>query len=434
MPSPDSRNGSLITPFDGHRYLSRREWLERGGAIALGLAGCSAAGDKPPKRIAAIVTEYRPDSHADVIVGRLLEGYELNGRHQIPRVEVVSMYTDQVPSNDMSRAMAARHGVKICPTVRSALAGEKGLAVGGAVLIGEHGNYSENQKGQKLYPRYELFKQIIDVFNETGQSVPVFCDKHLSYDWQHARWMYDQSRALRFPLMAGSSIVMTWRRPPLELPLEAPVAKSVVAFYGGKEAYGFHALEAHQCMVERRQGGETGIRAVTCLEGAEVWRWTDRNSWAGSLLETALTRSEGRKPGSPRDVVKEPVLFVLEYAGGLHSAVYLLNGLIDQAVFASVIRGAARPLSTELWLQPVRPFSHFSGLVHYIEQMIVTGKPAYPVERTLLTTGALAALMDSSYQGHRRLETPHLNVSYRAPEESLFSRGPVPPADRRTNS
>jgi hypothetical protein len=423
-----------MAPFDAHPYLSRREWLRRSGEIALGLAGRSAAGAEQLKRIAAIITEYRPDSHADVIVGRLLEGYQYNGRHQTPQVEVVSMYTDQVPSNDMSRAMAAKHGVKICTTVRNALVGAQGLAVQGAVLIGEHGNYPENEKGQKLYPRHELFKQIVDVFNETGQNVPVFCDKHLSYDWQKAKWMYDQSRALRFPLMAGSSIVMTWRRPPAELALEAPVEKSVVAFYGPKEAYGFHALEAHQCMVERRKGGETGIRAVTCLEGAEVWRWTDGKSWAGRLLETALTRCEGRKPGSPRDVVKEPVLFVLEYTSGLHSAVYLLNGLIEQAVFAAAIRGAARPLSTELWLQPARPFSHFSGLVHYVEQMIVTGRPPYPVERTLLTTGALAALMDSCYQGHRRLETPHLDVSYLAPKESLFSRGPVSAADRQTHS
>jgi hypothetical protein len=423
-----------MAPFDADPYLSRREWLGRSGGIAFGLAERMAGGAVQRKRIAAIITEYRLDSHADVIVGRLLEGYEYNGRHQTPQVEVVSMYTDQVPSNDMSRAMAATHGVKICPTIRNALVGDKGLAVQGVVLIGEHGNYPENEKGQKLYPRYELYKQIVDVFSETGHSVPVFCDKHLSYDWQKAKWMYDQSRSLPFPLMAGSSIVMTWRRPPLEFALEAPVEKSVVAFYGEKEAYGFHALEAHQCMVERRKGSETGIRAVTCLEGAEVWRWTDRSAWAGRLLETALTRCEERTHRSPRDVVKEPVLFVLEYTSGLEGAVYLLNGLIEQAVFAATLRGAAEPLSTEIWLQPSRPFSHFSGLAHYIEQMIVTGRPAYPVERTLLTTGTLAALMDSSYQGHRRLETPHLNVSYRAPKESLFSRGPVPVADRQTNS
>jgi len=424
-----------MPPSDACSYFSRRELLSFGAGIALELAENKAARAAPRKRIATIITEYRPDSHADVIVGRLLEGYEYNGQHQTPQVEVVSMYTAQVPSNDLSRAMAAKHGVKICSTVQSALtAGDKGLAVEGVVLVGEHGNYPENEKGQKLYPRYELFKQIVDTFRETGRSAPVFSDKHLSYDWQKAKWMYDQSRALRFPLMAGSSIVMTWRRPPLELALESAVEKSVVAFYGEKDAYGFHALEAHQCMVERRQGGETGIRAVTCVEGAEVWRWTDRNPWAARLLESALARCEGRKPGSPQDDVKQPVLFLLEYTSGLEGAVYLLNGLIEQAVFAATIRDTADPVATELWLQPTRPFSHFSGLVHYIEQMIVTGTPAYPVERTLLTTGALAALMDSCYQGHRRLETPHLNVNYRAPKESLFSRGPVPAASREPHS
>ena len=156
------------------------------------------------------------------------------------------------------------------------------------------------------------------------------------------------------------------------------------------------ALHTRHIYVDWRssKGGETGIRAVTCLEGAEVWRWTDGSAWAGHLLETALTRCEERTHGSPRDVVKEPVLFVLEYTSGLESAVYLLNGLIEQAVFAATLRGAAEPLSTELWLQPSRPFSHFSGLAHYIEQMIVSGRPAYPVERTLLTTGALAAIIE----------------------------------------
>ena len=421
--------------FNANHSLSRRQWLRLGGGIALASGASGGAGELQRKRIATLITEYRPDSHADVIVGRLFDGYQYNGQHQTPQVEVVSMYTDQVPSNDLSRAMAAKHGVKICSTVQSALtSGDGGLAIEGVVLIGEHGNYPENEKGQKLYPRYELFKQIVDTFRETGHSAPVFSDKHLSYDWLKAKWMYDQSRALRFPLMAGSSVVMTWRRPPLELALEAPVEKSVVAFYGDREAYGFHALEAHQCMVERRTGGETGIRAVTCVEGAEVWRWTDRNPWARRLLEGALARCEGQKPGSPQDNVKQPVLFLLEYTSGLEGAVYLLNGLIEQAVFAATIRSVAEPVATELWLQPTRPFSHFSGLVHYIEQMIVTGTPAYPVERTLLTTGALAALMDSCYQGHRRLETPHLNVNYRAPKESLFSRGPVPAANREARS
>ena len=395
--------------------LSRREIL---------LAPMAAAAPAR-KRIATVITEYRRNAHADVIAGRLLDGYEYDGRRREPQVEVVSIYTDQVPANDLSRPMAAKHKVPIYPTVREALTrGGERLAVDGVVLIGEHGDYPTNEKGQKLYPRYDLYRQIVEVFRASGRSVPVFSDKHLSYDWTKARWMYDQSRELHFPLMAGSSLPVTWRRPPLELPLGAPVERAVVVFYGGKEAYGFHALEALQCMVERRKGGETGIAAVRTLEGPEVWKWTDANPWSGKLQEAALARSETRKPGSTRENVKQPILFLLEYASGLAAAVYMLNGHTNNCTFAAQIAGAREPVTTEIWLQSARPYSHFSALVHYIEKLMVTGKPAYPVERTLLTTGALAALMDS--RDGQRIETPQLAIRYSASKESLFARGPVP--------
>ena len=50
--------------------------------IAIGtllLVGCAGVTKLPPKRIAAIVTEYRHNSHADVIVGRLVESHTLDG-------------------------------------------------------------------------------------------------------------------------------------------------------------------------------------------------------------------------------------------------------------------------------------------------------------------------------------------------------------------
>lgn len=386
-------------------------------------AASAVAGAQTRKKIATVITEYRHNSHADVIVGRLLNGYEYEGERRQPRVQVISMYTDQVPANDMSRAMAAKHNVPIVKTVREAVAME---GVEGVVLIGEHGNYPNNEKGQKLYPRYELFKQVADTFRETGRAVPVFCDKHLSVEWWKAKWMYDQSRELKFPFMAGSSLPVTWRKPPIDLEYGAPVERAVVSFYGGKEAYGFHALETLQCLVERRRGGEKGIAAVQCLEGPEVWNWTDANAWSVRLLDEALKRSETRKPGSMRENVKQPVLFLLDYRDGMKAAVYMLNGHSQDACFAATIRGKSEPVSTLVWLQSGRYYAHFSALTNYIEQMMVTGKPAYPVERTLLTTGALAALMDSSFEKNRRMETPHLKVAYRAPRESLFARGPVP--------
>jgi hypothetical protein len=62
-----------------------------------------------------------------------------------------------------------------------------------------------------------------------------------------------------------------------------------------------------------------------------------------------------------------------------------------------------------------------------MEQILLTDRPPCAVERTLLTTGALAALMDSSYLGSKRIETPHLKMAYRAPKGWLFNQGPVPP-------
>jgi hypothetical protein len=63
----------------------------------------------------------------------------------------------------------------------------------------------------------------------------------------------------------------------------------------------------------------------------------------------------------------------------------------------------------------------FSPLVHYIEEMILTGRTSYPVERTLLTTGLTAAGMESLYTG-KRFETPHLKISYQPTKESTFWR------------
>ncbi len=369
-----------------------------------------------------MITEYRLNAHADVIVGRLLEGYTYDGRFRVPAVEVVSMYTDQVPANDMSRDMAAKHGVRIWPGVSDALTlGGGSLAVDGVVLVGEHGNYPLNARGQKLYPRYRLYQQIVEVFRKSGRSVPVYCDKHFSTEWTEAKQMFDESRELRFPLMAGSSLPLAWRKPAVEIPLGARVPRAVCAFYSDKEAYGFHALEALQCMVERRRGGETGVAGVECIDGPAVWRWTDENPWAAKLLEAALAHSETRKAGSPRENAVKPVLFRLRYRDGLAAAVYLLTGHCADCTFAAEVEGQSEPVATEIWLQSGRPFSHFSNLVHYIEEMMMSGKEPYPPERTLLTTGVLAALM----QGGGWRETPELATRYQARAESLFARWTV---------
>jgi hypothetical protein len=106
----------------------------------------------------------------------------------------------------------------------------------------------------------------------------------------------------------------------------------------------------------------------------------------------------------------------------------LLDGYIKDWAFAARVRGRSEIASTRFWSRMVKPWSHGTGLTYQIEQLYLTQRPNYPVERTLLTTGALDALMDSSYEKARRIETPHLKIAYRAPKESLFNTGPIPPA------
>jgi hypothetical protein len=406
--------------------ISRRRLLQRAAGALAGTVAPSLPTFVRP-RIAVILTEYVPSSHADVWVTALLEGYD-NGQPRTPSLQIVSMYTDQVSDKDMSRAMAAKHGFEIVKTIPEALMmGTGQLAVDGVLLMAEHGKYPMNAKTQILYPRYEFYSQIMDVYRKSGRAVPLFCDKHLSYDWEKAKWMYDQSRALHFPLMAGSSIPLTWRQPPLELDLGTPVEKAVVAAFGPKESYGFHALEALQCMVERRSGGEKGIATVQCLEGREVWNWTERHDWSKPLLTAALEQVAHRRSELRQENVPEPIVFVLDYLDGLQAAVYLLNGYITDWAFAARIHGRSTFASTKFWSRMKKPWSHATGLTYQIEQLYLTRRAPYPVERTLLTTGALAALMDSCYQRNRRLETPQLKIVYRARKESLFNTGRIPP-------
>lgn len=373
-----------------------------------------AQADTTLKTVAAIVTEYRPWSHADVIVTKLLQGYDLDGVYRRPRVRVASLYTDQVPASDISRGLAAYYNVPIFQRIAPALTlGGDTLAVDGVLLIGEHGDYPNNEKGQRMYPRRRFFEETVEVFRKSGRVVPVFSDKHLSYNWDDALWMYRTAREMGIPFMAGSSLPVTWRRPPLELPLGCEIEEAFCVFHGPIESYGFHALETIQCMVERRRSGETGIAAVQCLEGAAVWEAAAAGHWSRELLEATLALTEPRPEGKPEEAVSQPALFLLEYRDGTRAAALLLNGYVREFVFAARLKGEPQPVATRFYLHGGQPFPHFSHLVYRIEEMILTRRPSYPVERTLLTTGALAALMDSRFEGHRRLETPHLPVVYR---------------------
>lgn len=363
------------------------------------------------KPVGAVITVYFPYSHADVIVTKFIKGFPTDDDGlRPPRTKVVSAYLDQLDRRDMGQAMFWRNGVKLGASVREALLqGTDKLTVEGVLLIGEHGDYPHDELGRHMYPRKHLFEQICGVFAETGSVCPVFCDKHLSYNWTDAKWMYDRARELAVPFMAGSSLPLGHRRPWVELDKGSDVTAAVSVGYAGVEAYGYHAIETLQCMVERRRGGETGVRAVTYLEGADVWRAVDDGTIPADLLNAAVDSIEEKPEGSMREHCTEPMAYLFEYRDGFKAATVMLTGYVKDFGFAATVDG--RTEACEIYLQRDFPHAHFNYLSLNIEEMFVTGQPSYPVERTLLTTGMTAAMMDSRHL-KQRVETPWLNIAY----------------------
>ncbi len=414
--------------------LTRRTFLEALGGATLVSTHPSLAEASGPKRVAIITTIWTYLSHAQHMGDRFLVGYPRFGKWHEPPLEVVSLYVDQRPEGDLSGQRAAEHGFRIYPTIAQTLrCGSDELAVDGVVIIGEHGSYPSNQKGQKLYPRYEFFQQVVRVFEQSGRSVPVFNDKHLSYSWQKAEKMVSDSKRLGFPFLAGSSLPVTWRLPPVEIPYGAEVKEALMLGVGGSDAMDYHALEAMQCMVERRKGGETGIRSVQMLEGDAVWKAGEEGRWSKRLLEAAFSRSDSLQGYSlldsrPQDLahngqlpslVKNPAAYFIERNDGLRTTLLMLNGAMRDFTFAARL-GTGEILSTQFFLPPTPNVTYSACLVAQIERMIVSGGAPYPVERTQISSAMLDRCLDSKVAGHRRLETPELKIAYQAPRESLF--------------
>ena len=380
-----------------------------------------------PKRIASINTviwEGRA-SHARTIVGEYLFGFNGNGRAPHPRSEIVSIYTHQTPENDISRDWGRDVNIPVFRTIHEALTlGTDKLAVDGVLLVAEHGDYPFNDKEQKMYPRFELFLEIADTFRRTGQSVPVFNDKHLSFTWTNAKRMYDISKELDFPFMAGSSVTVNYREPNVEFPWGARTKHGVVVGPGPIDSYGFHMLETVQSLIERRAGGEKGVEAVQCLEGDAIWQFLDSTPWAKKLFNAALSVSANRKP-DPRVKDERAALFRVWHRDGVETAVFRLpRGSGDFSVAVDV-EGRSDPVATMMWRNKPDNRS-FDCLIQNIEKMFESGKATYPVERTLLVSGILDSVLESRIQGHKRLETPHLGLAYQVPNQSFHCTGGEP--------
>lgn len=384
------------------------------------------AAERSKLPVAAIVTVYFRGSHTDVLVGKILEGWRHDGGVG-PDLKLVSMYVDQVGDKDLSREMAERYGFKLARTIDEAITlGTDQVQVAGVISIGEHGNYpSTPDTKQPMYPRRRFFEQITAAFERGGKVVPMFNDKHLAYRWEDAKFMFDTARQRRIPLLAGSSVPLAWRVPVLELERGVELETALTIGCSHLEIYGIHALEAHQAMIDRRRGGESGIVSVQALQGDAIHRAAAERRWPVDLFAAAVATLPA-KPAANLDWTArdETAVYLLEHRDGLKSAVVMSGAFTSEFAFAARIKGRAEPVSTWIRLQNQRPFGHFAQQLRAIEETIHTGRAVYPLERTLLTTGTLDRLMHSLAQNGKRFDTPELAIAYQ-PTDWPFANHPM---------
>ena len=414
--------------------LTRRTFLGTlaGSALAAGLP----AGGPARKKIALLGTVDRTHSHAQHFIDRFLLGYGWRGAWRMPSVDLVSLYIDQFPANDLARGRAKQYNVPLYPGIREALCrGGSKLDVDGVVIIGEHGDYPDNDRGQRLYPRHAWFKQVVQLFEENGRSVPIFNDKHLSTDWAKCVEMVADSKRLHFPFLAGSSLPVTWRQPAIDVPRGTPLTESVCAGYGGVDSYDIHGLETAQCMSERRKGGEVGIRSVHAVKGAKVWEMMAGRPVTQRLLISALSRShtlpvENGFPTAPlsfewaRSTFPNPIAYFIEHRDGFRTTLFLLA--IQDFNYAGLRADTGEVIACQMHLpmpgNGATTADFFNPLVHHIEEMIIHRRAPYPVERTLLTSGMTLAAVESLHRGQIPVATPEMAVRYHATAESTFWR------------
>lgn len=415
--------------------IDRRYFLQAATASAAALSPASLIGSNPPKfmpkKVSAVATVYRRGSHADVILGKILEGWRQDSGPG-PALELASLYVEQIGDDDLSEDLCERHGIPMFDSIEQAVTcGTNGVPVDGVISIAEHGDYPWNQRAQHLYPRRRFFQEITDVLERHDARIPVFNDKHPGPEWEDSLWMYERAKQLKLPFMAGSSLPVSYRTPAMPVPLNTKIEAAVGIGYDGLDIYGSHALDSLQSIIERRRRVNTGVRWVQLLEGDAVDRVFSEGLVSYELFTAALDVVPKVQGNISPAIAPQRSVILFECEDGFLGAQFMLQS-VNRTSVAVKLKGQNTPVATQFEERTDPRHPHFAYLTKAIERMIHTGKPAYPVERAVLTSGILDRAIRSWHENGKRIYTPELSIQYKpidyphAPLPSLTSDPNIP--------
>jgi hypothetical protein len=281
----------------------------------------------------------------------------------------------------------------------------------------------------------ERFLQI--AIEQAPQGTAIFVHGALANALERGRALLKQARARHIDLLAGTPQCVTWRLPEVEVPNGATLDEALIVvqtnplsnqasppspspMLGRAELDG---LEGLLPVIERRQGGETGVRSIRFIEGNALWRAGDKGAWSWPLLAAALSRSDSPQGDAPVDgrtqdlvglglvpkLARNPRGWLLEHRDGLRSAILVLDGVVADSNFAVRVRNGG-VISAQLFRAPPPIEQHFSKLAATVEDFFRSGKSPWPVERNLLIAGLLETFRQPASRAERGIPAPSLKA------------------------
>ena len=362
------------------------------------------------RKIAFLFEEFAPATPGQQLLDRFLIGYPRDGEFHDPRIPVVAAHLMLGVNAPELDDRADDYDLTPAETVEAAVAGADAV-----VVVPRRPGGLANERFVELALQQAPAGGACFVYG-------ALCNR-LARGQEFARVARERNLELR----SGASLSLTWRLPPVELPWETPLADALVVAQGPFPGAEMQALDALAPVIERRRGGESGVRRVYYLEGEAVWRAGDRGLWSWPLLAAALSRSDSPQgdsvlDGRTQDLVglgqvpklaRQPRALALEHEDGLRTTVLTLDGVVADFNFAvRAVDGAV--VSAQLFRAPPPGEQHFSLLAAALEDWFRGGPPGWPLERGLLIAGLLETFAQPAARDPRGVATPDLRIKYRA--------------------
>ena len=369
--------------------------------------------------VAVLVEDFQLGSAAQQLTDRLLIGYPRQGAFHVAKGVSIRLFSENKEPNDLIDKRIRDFHLIEAKQIKDALVDAP------SVLVVPRG------AGQR--PSGELIESALD------GAVPgtrIFVHGLLSRSVQDARNLVEKARSRKLTIIASSYMPSTWRLPEVEVERERSITDAAIIAVGPSEEAEFLGIDGLLPLVDRRSGGESGVRQIQCFEGDQIWDLLDRQPDIAELMATAISRTDTPQGDPVRDgrtqdlvrlglvqpLAKSPQLYLLEHSDGLRSWIFVLNGVIADFNFA--IRYEDRSLISAQFFRTPQPNSHhWSALVDVLKKFFETGRLPWAVERGILASGIVEGLAETRGQVKRVHRTPRLSgITYAARESSLIRR------------